>query len=609
MCGIFGTVNINIPLSAVKNDLIHRGPDEQSTWRNNNIQFHHFRLSILDLIGGAQPMQRGQNIIVFNGQIYNHKDLRVKYNLNCETNSDTETLLALYELLGESCLDELDGMFAFAIYSKDNDQIFLARDRAGKKPLYIYEKNDTIIFSSELNALKSIVPLDIEENSIANYVRLGSMFKSQTPYKFVSELLGGQSAVIDVKTMTVTKNTWWQIEDQYISSSDHTFEEASSQVEKYLIKGVHRRIDSSDLEVGSFLSGGIDSGLVTAIAAEHISNLRTFTVSFNGQYNEAPLAKLVSDKYDTNHTEIEISFDNLLNDIEDILGNYGEPFADSSAIPSYYVSKAAKKEITVVLNGDGADELFGGYRRYIPYGFTDITKMPNMFKQGFRLFNKCLPIPKEKKSFYNYLFRLFEFGSKDGIDSYLSTTVDILEGFQQYIKLPSFNKKSEIEYFDNILRSNKTGLQKIMNLDFNILLFSDLLVKMDIATMSHSLEGRSPFLCKELLEYAPSMNDKYKVKGTKTKALLRHMAKKYLPNELVNQPKRGFEIPLKSWVNMDLKDIIFDTVHSNSYSCNYIEGSFIKSLKENKINISSEKRAKILWTLFSLEMWHKRNYN
>ena len=284
---------------------------------------------------------------------------------------------------------------------------------------------------------------------------------------------------------------------------------------------VKRRLESSDLEVGCFLSGGIDSGLVTAIASGIIVILKTFTVSFEGEYDEAPLAKLVAEKYKTHHTEINISFDHLKNDVEKILSNYGEPFFDSSAMPSYYVSKEAKKYLTVILNGDGADELFAGYRRYVPFSKYDFFKKNLLVKNGASFFKKILPPSNNKKSKYNYLYRLASLASKSHLEIYLSAGVDIFEDYEQYILQPDFDYLSTMKKdFDVIATANLSGLKKIMNMDFDTNLFSDLLVKMDIATMANSLEGRSPFLSKEIFEYAPSINDKFKINGTTTKYLL-----------------------------------------------------------------------------------------
>lgn len=376
-----------------------------------------------------------------------------------------------------------------------------------------------------------------------------------------------------------------------------------------LHRSIRRRLESSDLEVGCFLSGGIDSGLVTAIASSMKPDLKTFTVSFAGEYNEAPLAKLVADKYQTKHKEIRISFDHLSNDIEKILCNYGEPYFDSSAIPSYYVSQEAKKHLTVILNGDGADELFAGYRRYVPFSKYDFFKANFFVRASALAFRKIMPASGNKKSTYNFIYRLASFASKSNLETYLSAGLDIIEEYEQHIRAGFDYLQPLRNDFQEIVSTPMSGLKKIMNMDFDTNLFSDLLVKMDIATMAHSLEGRSPFLGKELLEYAPGLPDSYKIHGSSTKFLLRKLAAQYLPETIINQPKRGFEIPLKNWVNHELKDIIHDYVGAPSaFNRNLLDPAFTEKLLQDQSNVPAEKRAKILWTLFCLEVWYKKIY-
>ncbi|MDZ7878449.1 MAG: asparagine synthase (glutamine-hydrolyzing) [Saprospiraceae bacterium] len=612
MCGIIASIKHPLSINTINQVMGHRGPDERNEYKYNDIHFYHLRLSIQDVAGGKQPMRLGDRYtIIFNGEIYNHKDLRKKFNLSCKTNSDTETLLHLYDKLGVKFLDELDGMFAFILLDKVKNILFVARDRAGKKPLYYYKNEGKLILASELNALKALLPLEINENNISQYFRFGFMYKENTPYLDVKEVEGGSYLLIDINTLEIKKEKWWNIHDLYTQPNSDSFDLALEKVDSYLDKAVQRRVEASDLEVGSFLSGGIDSGLVTAIASKYNKQLRTFTVSFQGQYDEAPLAKLVAAKYGTKHEEIHIAFDHLKDDVENIIGNYGEPYSDSSAIPSYYVSQAAKKHLTVVLNGDGADELFGGYRRYVPFAKYDFLNSSAFVKGSASFLKALLPLGNNKRSKYSYIYRLLELSSKKGVNTYLSSTSDIFEGFEQY--LPTFNCPSFMKDFEKISASSISGLSKLMNLDFEILLFGDLLVKMDIATMAHSLEGRSPFLAKELLEYAPTMSANYKIKGTQTKYLLRKLAEKYLPDELINQPKRGFEIPLKDWVENDLKELILDRLTSeNNYSSKFVDKIFIQNLINNKLKVSGEKRAKMLWVLFCLEIWYaqsgKTNY-
>ncbi|MEK7224235.1 MAG: asparagine synthase (glutamine-hydrolyzing), partial [Bacteroidota bacterium] len=326
MCGIAGSINHLLSIPQLTKDLWHRGPDEQSTLEINNLQLHHHRLAILDIAGGKQPMHFGPYTIIFNGEIYNHQQVRKKYNFNCTTSSDTETILHAYAKLGYKCLDDFDGMFSIAIYDSEKRELFLARDRAGKKPLYYYLENEKFVFASELNALKNQLPLAADDENIRQYIRMGYFYKSSTPYKNVFELPAGSYAYVSIQKTDVKITKWWDIHPFYKQQAADSFETASNKIDLVLHEAVKNRVESSDLEVGSFLSGGIDSGIVTAIAKQYNSSLKTFTVSFDGEYDEAPLAKLVADRYKTDHHEIKISFDNLANDIEKILMNYGEPF-------------------------------------------------------------------------------------------------------------------------------------------------------------------------------------------------------------------------------------------------------------------------------------------
>lgn len=612
MCGIAGSVNYTLPYQTIKENMLHRGPDEQAGFSCDNVDFFHLRLAILDREGGKQPMHlNNRYTIIFKGQIYNHTEIRRQFHLQTRTSSDTETLLLLYERLGAACLQYLDGMFVFALYDRQEKQLFIARDRAGKKPLYYYKDAGKLVFASELNCIKSMLPLQANAANFYHYTRLGSFYGSLTPYHNVTELDAGSYLLINCAEFTVTEKRWWNIHEYYTQPHPDTLEQSLEKVDTLLHQAVKRRVESSDLEVGFFLSGGIDSGLITAIGTHYKNQLKTFTVSFSGAYDEAPLAKQVADKYCTQHTQIEISLDNLRQDIERIIANYGEPFFDSSAIPSYYVSREAKKHLTVIINGDGADELFGGYRRYVPFARYDFFKENTWLKASATTLKKLLPLANDKKSRYNYLYRLVSLASQSGLNVYLSAGADILEGYEQYIHSPGFDYMEPIRrHFNTIVQSPLSGLQKIMNLDFDITLFGTLLVKMDIATMAHSLEGRSPFLCKELLEYAPGMSDTHKINGTTTKYLLRKLAKKYLPPKLVSQPKRGFEVPLKNWVNTELREVIADYVGApNTFSQQFVQKEFTRKLLDKKITIPEEKRAKILWMLFCMEVWYKKVYN
>jgi len=602
MCGIAGGINLdNSKTNNILKALKHRGPDESSSLIYKNITFLHTRLAIQDILGGKQPFEHNNSAIIYNGEIYNHLELRKKYLTDCifKTNSDTETLLLLYLKYNDRMFDFIDGMYAFAILDKNTNRIILGRDRSGKKPLYIYQNKNVVFFASELNVIKiGLNNLQINEEAIEAYLRCGFFFKDTTPYKYVTKIEAGSIYYLDLKNLRLNKNKYFDILEYYKHPSNFNFKQSIELIDNALHKSIKDRLISSELEVGAFLSGGIDSSLVVAIASQY-QKLKTFTMRFSGKYDESYLAKMTANKYDTEHYELNISM-NLKDDIEKIILQYGEPYMDSSAIPSYYVSQEAKKYVTVILNGDGADELFAGYRRYVPVANNMLD-----FAKKFKFLLKVLPNQKNKIGIYNYFYRLLLISDKKDLDFYLSATNDIFE--DKY----SFNNNILHDlnnYIKKIQSLNISALSKFLYLDFNLILFSDLLPKMDIATMANSLEGRSPFLSKYILELIPTLNDSYKIKGKTTKFILRELSKSYLPKKLINQPKRGFEVPLKNWVENDLKDPIFDTLNINCYSKNYINYDFINCLLENKINTSGEKRAKMLWTLYCLELWLK-DYN
>lgn len=609
MCGIFGTLNLSIAeqASEIFGGLAHRGPNSRGFTIEDNVELFHTRLAIQDISNsGRQPMHHHGLSIVFNGEIYNHMQLREEYGLEAESNSDTKTLLMLYELMGMKMLDKLDGMFAFALYDQLNRELFLARDRAGKKPLYVYSNGEEIAFSSELNILYQLFKPEIDYSSISAYLYLGYHYRKATPYKKVFDLENGHYLKINTENGQQTTVKWFDISTSYTITNKLSYVDTIHELDSRLQLAVNRRVDSSDVDVGSFLSGGIDSGLITAIAALHKPLIKTFTVRIEGSYDESLLALQVAQKYNTSHTVVDISFADLQNDIEKILINYGEPFCDNSAIPSYYVAKSAKEHVNVALNGDGADELFGGYRRYVPFKYFDFFNSSRFSKFSARALSNFLPLAHEKKSSYNYIYRLLKFaGYKDILQQYSSASSDIFVGYEnQFVQDPDLDQIRDDLNKINQLRLSP--LNKLLLMDFQTILFSGLLPKMDIATMAHSLEVRSPFLSKEIMEIAPGLKDDFKINGLSTKFILRDLAKKYLPPDLITQPKRGFEIPLKNWVDHQLNDIIADYLLSaDAFYPIMIKKAFIQDLLAKRINISQERRAKILFDVFALEVWYK----
>jgi len=603
MCGIFGTLNrpIDNPVQVLR-DLNHRGPDAHGSLIVGPLSLLHTRLAIQELgVGGHQPMQYGQWALAFNGEIYNHRDLRRHYGLACQSGSDTETLLHLWERLGVAILPELDGMFALALFDTVTQRLWLARDRFGEKPLYVWQSGNELVFCSELRALQRHLMLSINRAALSRYCRSGYFFGDETPYQNVRMVRPGKVMCIDAQTLVCTETSWFSA-----MTSPKQAVIAENQLEQTLTHSVHQQLDTADREVGVLLSGGIDSGLITAIAAKHRPDIQTFTMSFaNGSYDEAPLAQLVANQYKTRHTTIQIDTQNLADEVLTILPRYGEPFMDSSALPSYWVAKAARNQVSVVLTGDGADELFGGYRRYVAARFG-LFQLPQMAGRLLGSIHSILPYPAHKQSRYSQLHRLIGMARQSGASRYLATTTDVFGGYESALIDPA-----PLDILEKMVEQTNSlsGLQQLQALDLGLLLPGDLLKKIDIATMANGLEARSPFLSREVAQFAFSMPDTLKIgwsrRGLETKFSLRQLAVKYLPSVLINQPKRGFEVPLRQWLDGPLRSLTHDYLARPSLIDSLVQPEYIRRLLAKPEQFPPEKRAKLLWMMLSVEIWHR----
>lgn len=609
MCGIFGTLNqpIDNPTQVLR-DLDHRGPDAQGCLTTGPLSLLHTRLAIQELdAGGNQPMQHGRWVLAFNGEIYNHRELRYQFNLCCQSGSDAETLLLLWEHLGVAMLPLLDGMFAFAFFDTVSQQLWLARDQFGQKPLYVWQSGNKLAFSSELRALQRHQPLAINHPALSQFCQTGYFLPGQTPYQNVRQGRPGHVLCIEAQTLTQTETCWVPERVSVRPAISET--DIQKRLESILTHTVHQQLDTTDREVGILLSGGIDSGLITAIAARHQPGIRTFTMSFSGGlYDEAPVAQLVANQHKTRHTSVQIDTQNLADEILTILPRYGEPFMDSSALPSYWVAKAAREHVSVVLTGDGADELFGGYRRYAAARFG-LFRLPKAVAQMMGTLQPFLPHPAHKQSRYSHLYRLMGMAQQSGVSRYLSATTDVFGGYET-----NLIDRAPLEELDALIEQSQSlsGLQQLQWLDQNLLLPNDLLKKMDIATMAHSLEARNPFLSREVAELAFSLPDNLKIgwqRGeVKTKFLLRQLAMKYLPVAVVRQPKRGFEVPLRQWLDGPLRPLTHDYLVKPSFVDSLVEPIFIRQLLHKPHWFPPEKRAKLLWMMLSVEIWHRNMF-
>ena len=437
MCGIAGFLdfekkeqskNPEQVLSTMLDSIRHRGPDDRGSERIANangptLHLGHQRFSIIDLSPrGHQPMPNESKTlwISTNSEIYNFRELREELSLSFRFNSqsDTEVLLKSYEHWGLNCLEMIRGMFAFAIWDSKIQSLILVRDRLGIKPLYYLPLKSKFLFASEVRALlaSGLSDTKINHSGLYHFLSFGHLKSPNTLIGNIQELQPGYYLIID-RHGNIDRKRYWNPCQSIASTNSHQTDPKTS-IDQLLKEAVQYR-QVSDVPIGAFLSGGIDSSLIVACASQYIDKLKTFTVKFDGSYDESPMAASTAKKFSTNHHELSISM-NLKNDIEDILIRYGEPFMDSSAIPSYYISREAKKHVTVVLNGDGADELFGGYRRYVPFANNWLN-----YAKYFSPLRLLLPGPHNKLKKYNYFYRLLTMSNKQGLDLYLSATTDV----------------------------------------------------------------------------------------------------------------------------------------------------------------------------------------
>lgn len=600
MCGIFGTVeviNSEQQLNVV-NALRHRGPDGQYFKEINGITFFHARLSIIDVAGGNQPFETDRVVIVFNGEIYNYKELMQKHNLQMKTASDTEVIVHLYEKMGVSCFKELDGMFALALYDKLEKKIFMVRDRVGKKPLYFSQKKG-LVFASEYKAITACFSgFQIDEHNVKLHLQKGFVAGESTVYKDIFEVLPGHIYCYNILDKTIHKNQYWQFENYFEVPKIKEKNTALLQLEDLFEKAVNKRVLASDFEVGAFLSGGIDSSLVCAFAVKTNPNLKTFTVKMKDGFDESGTAALIAKQLKTEHYELYVDYDSLADDYENILTAYGEPIVDESIVPSFYVAKAASQHLRVILNGDGGDEFFGGYRRYSLYkNYNKLKIVSAMASSVSKLVSSA-----DKNSGLAKLNRLSDFFSLKGEEQYFSATTDLFFDAPGFKDLKDVNYTSQQSFSSEIFDS----VQRTMLTDFHGILPKVLFKKMDIATMQNGLEGRSPFIDKSLIEWSASLDTNLKIKGFTSKYLLRELNKKHIDGSVYKLPKKGFEISVKDMLNNQLKELYQDYLNSsNPYYATFIEKKYINDfyLSEGKIN--DVKRYKGLLALLNLEIWYK----
>ncbi len=627
MCGIAGIhfraernfQELRSHIESMTNAISHRGPDGKDHWINKELTLAlgHRRLSIVDLSDeGRQPKssQSGNYIITFNGEIYNYIEIRselIKNGIKFKGSSDTEVLLEAIEYWGiKDALTRARGMFAIGVWDVRNCSLWLARDRIGKKPLYFYENADSFVFASEIKAILEVpsVKITISSQSVSNFLSLGYVTGTDTIYKEISEVEPGTILQVNLNEGENKKYRFWRFPnkaDEKLSQS-----EIIEQVEYRLNESIRLRL-RADVPVGVFLSGGIDSGLITALAATQSAvPLKTFTVSFGTSiFDESGLARLVATRYGTEHTEIRLNPD-IKELLPKVVRSFDEPFADPSAFPTYAISQEASKYVKVVLNGEGSDELFGGYRRIQAMRIIEKLQPVLNFLPGKTLstITKLLPEPRGFRTKYSFLHR---FARAAQLDPYLRYLVWSSDGFSTHDKKQlNFGSSAEILDIEEQLRERFSEyaalkpLPHFMALDFLVGMTDCLLPKIDIATMAHGLEGRSPFLDQELVYWVAGLDKNNLLKGTNSKPVLRAIAEKYLPKEIVSATKRGFELPLEQWMHHDLYDMVYDICTSNnSILFDLFDRKEIFSILDRGQVKDFDRWSKKIWILFMLASW------
>jgi asparagine synthase (glutamine-hydrolysing) len=627
MCGICGKLDFRgkyvekALIDRMTSTLVHRGPDDKGTYVNGQVGLGHRRLSVIDLSNAAhQPMgnEGGTIWIVFNGEIYNFPDLRnglLKKGHVFRSNSDTEVILRLYEEEGPECVNKLRGMFAFAIWDDRTKSLFLARDRVGKKPLFYHYDDNCLVFASEIKAI-------LQDDSVAKVPDYSAIYHYLT-YQCVPSPFSAFEGIkklppahyLICRDGKVDLKRYWKLSYLPKFTVRNVFEkkELEKEILDKLKEAVRIRL-LSDVPLGAFLSGGVDSSVVVALMSELMSEpVKTFSIGFNeAAHDETEYARIISKKFNTDHTEFIVKPD-ALDVMPTLVWHYNEPFADSSALPSYYVSKLAREHVTVVLNGDGGDENFAGYGRYSSNEIAlQLSKIipPSFIKSILPLVLK-FPHGNEPNNFVWNLKRfLQEFTLSPELRNghWLS---HFTKEMKDEIMVDDF--KAEIENIDSYEllfekfreADAKDFLDKTLYADIMMYLADDLLVKMDIASMANSLEARSPFLDHKFMEFVAKIPSRLKLKFRTGKYILKKALNGVLPDKIINRKKMGFAVPVDHWFRNELKDMAYDTILSQkSINRGYFKKSALQKILDEHVSGKWNWHNHI-WNLVMLELWHQ----
>lgn len=623
MCGINGILghmeDAAEQLNRMNNAIVHRGPDSEGCWYDEQaaVALGHRRLSIIDLSpNGAQPMISASKrfVIVFNGEIYNYReiadDLSLRYtDLHFRGTSDTELLLEAIDRIGiEATLSRIKGMFAFAVLDRELKKVYLARDRMGEKPLYYGKVADCFVFASDIASIEKLNGFDnkIEDRILTSYFRSGYIPAPYTIYKDIYKLEPGCMLTIEYPYHTYVKKKYWDIKQVAAQGQANpytgSFEEAGDRLEE-LIKASIKGQLISDVPLGAFLSGGIDSSLTVSLM-QSISEkpIRTFTIGFEDEkYNEAQYAAETAKHLGTVHTEMYVTREDILEAIRDIPKAYTEPFADSSQIPTMLVSRMTKQHVTVAISGDAGDEFFCGYNTYrdVTKGLEILAgKLP--FIKGSMRRELGLIVRKCGGMYNESLRKLVNVLSINSAEDWYRNVRDDDMNLCRLSRCGDSYRDNIDLYCDNFLEGNEPNL---MLMDMLQYLPDDILVKVDRAGMLYSLENRIPLLDKDVMEFAWSLPQEYKYDGITTKRILKHILYKYVPQEMMERPKKGFSVPLASWLRGgELSEWASSLIEeSDRIMGDYVNTDIVKHMW--KQFIASGEGERNIWTILMLAQW------
>ena len=590
------------------NVIVHRGPDDQGIYYTNNAFIGMRRLSIIDLDTGHQPIHNEDETIwvVFNGEIYNFKELRKRLEERGHkfyTSSDSECIVHCYEEYGERCFEHLLGMFAIAIWDSINNILLLGRDRLGKKPLYYARLKDTLIFGSELKSLLLVPGMarDVSHRSVHDFLIFGYVPAEATIFENIHKLPAGHYLIYENGLIGI--RSYWQLEFTPKWTDPPAILERS--LFDLLDDAVRLRL-VSDVPFGAFLSGGIDSSVVVALMAKNMNMpVKTFTIGFKeAQYNELDDARIVARHFHTEHHEFIVEADTV-SLLEDLVWYFDEPFADSSAIPTYLVSKMASQHVKMVLSGDGGDEAFAGYERYRKYLIIDVLRSFSP-KVAFHVLNLLgYSMPKELKS------RLRWVGERVRMpypDDYLSAVILTKPRLVQELLGDTSLNNTPYGAITGYFRDERilNRIDAMLAGDIKSYLVDDILVKVDRMSMANSLEVRAPLLDHKLMEFAARLPNSLKLRYGSGKYLLKRVAKQILPASTLKKRKHGFAIPLSEWFRSCLKDLMWDVLESRSFiERGFFNHSVTRRCMERHV-AGVEDHGEHLWLLLTFELWARR---